>query len=66
MQIAPFYGEIVLNNKGKCFQHINENKTENDTNWPYIPDHPYRILIIGGSGSGKTKIIKLNRKTTRY
>ena len=19
----------------------------------YIPDHPYRILIIGGSGSGK-------------
>ena len=22
-------------------------------NWPYIPDHPYRILIIGGSGSGK-------------
>ena len=20
--------------------------------WPYIPDHPYRILI-GGSGSGK-------------
>ena len=19
-------------------------------NWPYIPDHPYRILIIGGSG----------------
>ena len=20
-------------------------------NWPYIPDHPYRILIIGGSGS---------------
>ena len=17
-------------------------------NWPYIPDHPYRILIIGG------------------
>ena len=23
-------------------------------NWSYIPDHPYRILIIGGSGSGKT------------
>ena len=20
-------------------------------NWPYIPDHPYRILIIDGSGS---------------
>ena len=23
------------------------------TNWPQNPDHPYRILIIGGSGSGK-------------
>ena len=22
--------------------------------WPYIPGHPYRILIIGGSGSGKS------------
>ena len=22
--------------------------------WLYIPDHPYRTLIIGGSGSGKT------------
>ena len=20
-----------------------------NSNWPYIPDHPYRILIIGGS-----------------
>ena len=26
-------------------------------NWPYIPDHPYRILIIEGSGSGKTKVL---------
>ena len=23
-------------------------------NWPNIPDYPYRILVIGGSGSGKT------------
>ena len=29
-------------------------KTKHNNNWPYIPDHPYRILIIGGSGSGKT------------
>ena len=27
---------------------------EHDTNWPHIPGHPYRILIIGGSGSGRT------------
>ena len=26
-------------------------------NWPYIPDHPYRIVIIGGSGSGKTNAL---------
>ena len=31
----------------------NENKTESNENWPYILYHPYRILIIGGSGSGK-------------
>ena len=24
---------------------------------PYIPDHPYRILIIRGSGSGKTNVL---------
>ena len=24
---------------------------------PYIPDHPYRILIIGGSGAGKTNTL---------
>ena len=24
---------------------------------PYIPDYPYRILIIGGSGSGKTNTL---------
>ena len=25
--------------------------------WPYIPDHPYRMLIIGGTGSGKTNAL---------
>ena len=29
----------------------------NNKNWPYIPDHPYRILITGGSGSGKTNVL---------
>ena len=32
----------------------NENKAEHNLNWAYIPDQPYRILITGGSGSGKT------------
>ena len=34
--------------------YINENKTEPNPEWPYTPDHLYIILIIGGSGSGKT------------
>ena len=35
----------------------NENNKEHNEKWPYIPDHPYRILIIGGSGSGKTNTL---------
>ena len=34
----------------------NNNKVQNEK-WPYIPDHPYKILIIGGSGSGKTNTL---------
>ena len=36
---------------------IDENKTEHTLKWPYIPDHPYRILMIRGSGSGKTHVL---------
>ena len=36
---------------------VNENKTEHNKNWPYTPDHPYRMLIIWGSGSGKTNVL---------
>ena len=35
-------------------EYTNVNKKKHNTNWPYIPDHPNRILIMGGSGSGKT------------
>ena len=34
--------------------YVNENKTEHKEKLSYIPDHPYRIIIVGGSGSGKT------------
>ena len=36
---------------------INENNKKHDEKWPYIPDHPYRIIIIGGSESGKTNAL---------
>ena len=35
----------------------NENNKEHNEKWPYIPDHPYRLLIIGSSGSGKTNAL---------
>ena len=35
-------------------EYTNENEKDHNLNWSYIPGHPYRILIIGGSGSGKT------------
>lgn len=31
-----------------------EYTQERNPSWPQIPDHPYRILIFGGSGLGKT------------
>ena len=35
----------------------NEKNKKHNEKWPYIPDHPYRIIIIGGSGSGKTNAL---------
>ena len=37
--------------------YTNENKIKHNPNWPYIPDHLYKMLIIGGSGSGKTNAL---------
>ena len=41
----------------KLDDYTNESKTKHNPKWPYIPDHPYRIPIIGGSGSGKTNAL---------
>ena len=35
------------------FDYITKEDKKNNPNWPEIPDHPYRILIIGDSVSGK-------------
>ena len=39
----------------------NKKIKEHNPNWPGIPDNPYRILVIVGSGSGKTNAL-LNLK----
>ena len=35
----------------------NESNKKRNGKWPYIPDHPYRIILIGVSGSGKTNAL---------
>ena len=35
----------------------NEKNKEHNEKGPYIADHPYRIMIIGGTGSGKTNAL---------
>ena len=36
---------------------VNNNNEKLNEKWSYIPDHPYKILINGGSGSGKTNTL---------
>ena len=35
-------------------ESTNKHNEEHNLKWSYIPDHPNRMLIIRGSGSGKT------------
>ena len=35
----------------------NYTNEKHNLKWSYIPDHPYRILVIGGSGFGKTNAL---------
>ena len=37
--------------------YVNGNKTEHNQKWPYIADHPCRILMIVGSGPAKTNVL---------
>ena len=37
--------------------YANEKKAEHNPKWQYITHHRYRILIIGGSESGKTNAL---------
>ena len=50
------------------FDYITKKELkEHNVNWPQIYDHLYRILIVGGSRSGKNKgIDKSNKPPTRY
>ena len=47
------FHNYVNENNGTTFKTVQELRSYN-SDWPYITDNPYRILIIGGSASGKT------------
>ena len=40
------------------FEYITKGDTkQHNANCPEIPDHPYGVLIVGGSGFGKTNAL---------
>ena len=45
---------------------ISKKNKEYNKKWPYIPDHPCRILIIGGSGSGKKKTLNIQIQWMKF
>ena len=42
---------------------LQKKRKENNPNWPQIPDHSFRILIIGCSGSGKSSFNLINQQS---
>ena len=49
--------EMLSKNKWLVLMIMQMKTKQHNLKWPYITDHPYRILIIGGSGSGKTNAL---------
>ena len=48
--LVSYFAVIFIYYKMANFDSITN---ENNKKWSYIPDHPYRILIINAFGSGK-------------
>ena len=49
-------GKVITTTKKMMKNYDESVEINHNPNWPYIPDHPCRILIIGGSGSGNTNV----------
>ena len=45
---------------------VTENNKEHNEKLSFIPDYPYKILIIGGSGSIKANVLLNLIKGTRW
>ena len=50
-------GKVITTTKKMMKNYDESVEINHNPNWPYIPDHPCRILIIGGSGSGNTNVL---------
>ena len=51
-------GSEMLSKYKSLILMIMQMKTkQHNSKWLHIPDHPYKILIIGASGSGKTNVL---------
>ena len=60
MDEINFFPKLLLLNITKMFnldEITNGNDKKHNEEWPYIPNHPYRIFIIRGFGSGKTNAL---------
>ena len=58
MRLTLFKAVITIHYKMINLDIIaNENNKEHNKKLPYIPDHQYKILIIGGYWSGKANAL---------
>ena len=48
---------IIKQHKMFDFDITKENTKEQNPEWQEVPDHPHRILMLGGSGCGKTNAL---------
>ena len=55
MFVKHYFHQIKIITKTKNYDE--SVKINHNPNWPYIPVHPYEILIIGGSWSWKTNVL---------
>ena len=58
------YKDSLFNNK--MILKLQQSKKKNNQKWSYIPDQPYRVLIIWGSRSGKKMHYWFNKQPARY
>ena len=66
-KIVVIYKNVKLNIVINFDDATGENRQEQNPCCSQVPDHPYGMVIVGGSGSKQNKcIIQSNELPTRY